>query len=763
MEVFALSLKLKEEGAAAVQAAVDKLRKMVVGVGDAATGAGTESAKGFKGMELAAVAAGAAIAGSLALGLKKVVDESSAAQFAQAQLASALKSTGGVSGQTAQSLNDHASALQNLTSYGDDAINGAQALLLTFTKIQGETFPQATQAVLNVATAMGTDLKSAAIQVGKALNDPIAGVSALARSGIQFTDSQKAMIASLVESGNQAAAQTLILKELESQFGGSAAAARDTLGGALKALGNAFGDLFEITKDGAKPAINAIEGLIKVVQGIGTALNYVNPLLVTFGSLWAAMNFRLLVSMTGMLINTLRGLAGALAIATIEQIKLNVAMASNVFAAIITAAGLATTAVLLWADATDEATDAADKASAADLDYQAALEIRTRRTNEAASADTNAGLSVAQLRDKIALLTRTEQILNAERVRAARDLVAINVIEKALQQNREALAAATAALTAATTTANGATRDRIADLVKLGNVTDLSTSQMGELVQAEQRYATQLAGSNLSLAARLDLLEKQRAVQDFLLSQSNIQMMADVKARVAATPATRNTMALPTLDATQGLDVGMIKNLASDPKVMAQAQIAADATAKQMREVFAESIGNSISEGIAGGFERGFSTGSIGEGFKALTATLLSGLGSAMIRFGTASQGFALLQVKIMKGLSSLNPALTIASAMTMIAIGGALKGVAQGMFGGGGGGGRTSATTPGSFGSSGMGMQGDGNVTRLIFGATSATTAAGMTPRNATNVTIIGPDDPKAQRAIQELISKGNTRGTLG
>ena len=58
--------------------------------------------------------------------------------------------------------------------------------------------------------------------------------------------------------------------------------------------------------------------------------------------------------------------------------------------------------------------------------------------------------------------------------------------------------------------------------------------------------------------------------------------------------------------------------------------------------------------------------------------------------------------------------------------------------------------------------MQGDGNVTRLVFGQTSATTAAGMTPRSATNVTIIGPDDPKAQRAIQELITKGNTRGTL-
>ncbi len=221
------------------------------------------------------LAAGFLTLGTATLVLKKFVDATSTAQFAQAQLASALKSTNNAAGQSVIALNRHAAALQRVTTFGDEAINGAQALLLTFTKIQGDTFPKATEAVLNVATAMGTDLKSAAVQVGKALNDPILGVTALARSGIQFTQSQKDTIKTLVETGRQAQAQTIILKELETQFGGSAKAARDTLGGALKALGASFGDLFEISKESSG-------GVVKSVNAITTALQFLNEVITDF-------------------------------------------------------------------------------------------------------------------------------------------------------------------------------------------------------------------------------------------------------------------------------------------------------------------------------------------------------------------------------------------------------------------------------------------------------------------------------------------------
>jgi hypothetical protein len=88
----------------------------------------------------------------------------------------------------------------------------------------GGSFDRATVAALDMAAAGFGEATSNATQLGKALNDPIAGITALNRAGIQFTDDQKSLIASLVESGNVLEAQDIILKEIENQVGGTAAA-----------------------------------------------------------------------------------------------------------------------------------------------------------------------------------------------------------------------------------------------------------------------------------------------------------------------------------------------------------------------------------------------------------------------------------------------------------------------------------------------------------------------------------------------------------
>ena len=120
-----------------------------------------------------------------------------------------------------------------------------QAVLLTFTNIRGDRFEQATTAILDMSSALGTSLQSAAIQVGKALNDPLKGVSALAEAGIQFTDQQKAQIKAMVETGDVAGAQAIILKELETQFGGVAEAMAKTPAGQWAQAMNALGDALE--------------------------------------------------------------------------------------------------------------------------------------------------------------------------------------------------------------------------------------------------------------------------------------------------------------------------------------------------------------------------------------------------------------------------------------------------------------------------------------------------------------------------------------
>lgn len=184
---------------------------------------------------------------ALAIGatINKVVDATIVQEQAIAQLEQTLKSTGRYTPELSKSLQDYASSLQNVTTFGDEAVIASEALLLTFTKIGGEQFERAQMAILDVATAMKIDLKSATIQVGKALNDPILGMTALSRSGIQFTESQKKVVKQMIAAGDAAGAQKVILAELETQFGGSARTARDTLGGALKSLSNAFGDLLE--------------------------------------------------------------------------------------------------------------------------------------------------------------------------------------------------------------------------------------------------------------------------------------------------------------------------------------------------------------------------------------------------------------------------------------------------------------------------------------------------------------------------------------
>jgi hypothetical protein len=142
---------------------------------------------------------------------------------------------------TADAINDLALSLSEVTRYEDDAIVEAQALLLTFTKVGKDVFPQATKSILNMATAMKMDLKGATVMVGKALNDPILGITAMSRAGIQFSEDQKEMIKGLVEMGDVAGAQAMILAELETQFGGSAMAAGRTLAGQMDILKNGIG------------------------------------------------------------------------------------------------------------------------------------------------------------------------------------------------------------------------------------------------------------------------------------------------------------------------------------------------------------------------------------------------------------------------------------------------------------------------------------------------------------------------------------------
>lgn len=241
----------------------------------------------------------------IAMVLRSFIQNTIEAEQTVAQLNAALKSTAGVSGQTSKGLQKMASDLQDVTTYGDEAIMQMQSVLLTFTRLRGNQFVEAQESVLNLATAMKMDLKSAALQVGKALNDPVAGLSALSRAGIQFTDDQKELIKKLAEGGQMAEAQTLILKELETQFGGSARAARDTLGGALTALKEKFGDMFELSSEFSEPFRKFIEFLNVNME---TILKVITILAATIAAAFVPTAIAVFAGWVGTLATQLRNL-----------------------------------------------------------------------------------------------------------------------------------------------------------------------------------------------------------------------------------------------------------------------------------------------------------------------------------------------------------------------------------------------------------------------------------------------------------------------
>lgn len=215
---------------------------------------------------LAAAAVGV-VAGIIHTGVQEAKDASAI----NAQLTAGIESTGNAAGVTLEGMNKLATSIQAFSGQTDDSIAGAQALLLGFTNISNsspdKTFDRATLAAANMAARLGGDAASQATVLGKALNDPINGLAALTRKGIQFTDAQKAQIAAMVEAGDVAGAQGIILDELDKKFGGAAEAAGQSLPGSLARARRAFEDLSQSVVEKFLPIVTpAISGMVDWLQ-----------------------------------------------------------------------------------------------------------------------------------------------------------------------------------------------------------------------------------------------------------------------------------------------------------------------------------------------------------------------------------------------------------------------------------------------------------------------------------------------------------------
>jgi hypothetical protein len=187
---------------------------------------------GMKGLLMGATGLGAIFGGvELAKSSLEAFDKR---EESLAKLESAIRSTGGAAGLTAEELEKMASIQTSHELFSKSDIEDAQSMLLTFTQIKGKVFEDAMPAISDFATRFKMQLPEAANMVGKALNDPLKGMTRLQRQGVVFSDQQKEQVRQFMAVGNIAAAQGVILHELGTEFGGLANAMTKTDAGKLK-------------------------------------------------------------------------------------------------------------------------------------------------------------------------------------------------------------------------------------------------------------------------------------------------------------------------------------------------------------------------------------------------------------------------------------------------------------------------------------------------------------------------------------------------
>lgn len=253
MTDLTLGITLKADGSGfvgEVKLSAEHLKKL----GEAGKRAGDEGSKGtdalssslakLKGFVISAVSAYVGFEGVKRL-MGAVTREIMAAEKATANLNAVLRATGGTVGFTADQLSDLADELERATLFDDAEIKQAEAVLLTFRQVQGDTFREAISLATDLAALMGGDLQGAVLQLGKALEDPEQGLTALRRSGISFTDSQRDLIKSLVDAGDQAQAMRIILDQVAGQIGGVAKEQVMGLTGELNKLDDVWGDFLK--------------------------------------------------------------------------------------------------------------------------------------------------------------------------------------------------------------------------------------------------------------------------------------------------------------------------------------------------------------------------------------------------------------------------------------------------------------------------------------------------------------------------------------
>ena len=234
-------------------------------------------------------------------------------------------------------LQEAANKLGNQTLFNQEEFTRGFNLLTSFRNIGVDAYERVAQAAADIAQVNQVDVSTSFMQLAKALQDPERNLSNLNRSGIAFTKTQTEVIKELMKTNKTAEAHAMILSIVEESYNKLSQAASEGLAGDLDALGETFRDFSETLGKALEPAliagvkgltslIKASEDLIKSPLGKTAALFSAIALAVK-GATVAFIGLKVALIAAG-------GAAGALAIA----------LNAIPFVAIVTAAGLLTTA-----------------------------------------------------------------------------------------------------------------------------------------------------------------------------------------------------------------------------------------------------------------------------------------------------------------------------------------------------------------------------------------------------------------------------------
>jgi len=420
-------------------------------------------------------AAGIAIVGAAAVAAaSKAIDAYKAQAESEAKLEATLRATGFAAGKTASELKKQASALQDITGIGDEVIISTQGIIATFKNVKGDEFDRATMAVLDMSAVMkkaGADtaaVENASIQVGKALNDPIRGISALSRVGVTFTDQQREQIRVMQEAGNVAGAQAIILAELEGEFGGTAAAMGKASHG-VDQMNASFGDAIEtigktiVETDGFDGIIAKVTASLKSLtedghielwaENVRAAIKFIAPAISGIGKAFGAVKTKIQESAAfvgALTAGSSIKEAMEIAKATPEELKRDNQARLDAIqkekAAKAAAREAEEQAEMAAAQAKAKATEAAKKQAAAEKTVISAVKDVAKEQEKAAKQAerrANAAKQLADVRKRLADIAKQDELADKEKkAQAAAEAVAkikekIGKIADTKEQRRE--------------------------------------------------------------------------------------------------------------------------------------------------------------------------------------------------------------------------------------------------------------------------------------------------------------------------------------